>query len=467
MGFLAVRHCRPVTSIFASAALIVLGGCTHYEASPVSIANVAGRYSERSMSLEAAAARCAAMAPRASCDAAHPDKLVLFAVLLANNPTVAAARAKVASAQAAARAAHVPAGPTMTLSSEYAGAEAKPWLFGVAADFPLDIGARKAARIGSADLAVAAARDDLADAIWIARTALVRGLAERLVAEWQSAVAQRLGALQERRFAVMERRVVQGEASRAELERVRADLADARKRNAAASARHDAATVQIATALGVPLEQAQRLVANWPDFEAPPSIKAIAPADRYSALLGRPELLKAITAYEQSEFDLRGEVARQYPAINVGPGFSWDHGLVKIPFNIGLALPPFDLNRHAIAAATARRSELAAQLEALYASAVASIDSALAESMAARRVLAQTRELDLPIAARLAAQADRELTSGAIDRSDWVAAQAGLEVARVNELDALARVLAADIALEEALRRPLSGPETLIEGAGS
>ena len=75
--------------------------------------------------------------------------------------------------------------------------------------------------------------------------------------------------------------------------------------------------------------------------------------------------------------------------------------------------------------------------------------------------------MDLPIAARLAAQADRELAAGAIDRSDWAAAQAGLEIARLAELDALARAIMADAALEESMRRPLSGPETLIGVAAS
>lgn len=458
---------KPAQLFSAAAVLLVVGGCVHYAPKPVSVTDTATRFFAQTIDLNTAAAACRARAQRAPCDASNPDKLVLFEVLLANNPAVAVARARVASAEAAARAAHTPASPTMTLSAEYAGADPKPWLLGVATDVPLDTGGRRAARIGSADLAVTAARYDLAEAIWAARMILVRAMAEQLVADRQRDVAGRLQALQERRLAVLVRRVAQGEASRAELERTRTDLADARSRVAAATARHEAAGVQISAALGVPLEQARALSASWSGLETPAPLKAVAPGDRYAALLGRPDLLKGIISYEQAEFDLRGEVAKQYPALSVGPGFTWDHGLVKIPFNIGLALPPLDLNRRAIAAAETRRSEAGTQLEALYAAAVTGIDQALAEATAARRSLAQTRELDLPIAARLATQANRELEAGAIDRNDWAVAQAGLEIARLAELDALARVLAADAALEEALRRPLSGPELLIEGAGS
>ena len=58
--------------------------------------------------------------------------------------------------------------------------------------------------------------------------------------------------------------------------------------------------------------------------------------------------------------------------------------------------------------------------------------------------------------------ADRELAAGALDRADWGAAQAGRLTTRRLELDALARALTADLALEDALRRPLSGPELMI-----
>ena len=113
-------------------------------------------------------------------------------------------------------------------------------------------------------------------------------------------------------------------------------------------------------------------------------------------------------------------------------------------------------------AATARRSEAAAKLEADYAAAIGAVDGALGEADAAQRALDEFRRLDLPIAARLAAQADRELAAGSLDRADWGAAQAGRLTTRLLELDALARALTADLALEDALRRPLSGPELMI-----
>jgi CRISPR system Cascade subunit CasA len=159
---------------------------------------------------------------------------------------------------------------------------------------------------------------------------------------------------------------------------------------------------------------------------------------------------------------LRGEVAKQWPEIHLEPGYTWERGLVKLPFSLGLVLPPVDLNRGAIAAAEARRAEAGAHLEAVIVRGQAAIEAALIEQEAARGALARTREVDVETARRFAVQADRELAGGAIDRVDWSAAQVGLRLAELAEIEALRRAHAADAALEDALRRPLEGPETQI-----
>jgi CRISPR system Cascade subunit CasA len=200
----------------------------------------------------------------------------------------------------------------------------------------------------------------------------------------------------------------------------------------------------------------------WDGFDAPAPQPIADAAKRLAALTGRADVLKATTLYDQAEASLRGEIARQYPAISIGPGYTWERGLVKIPINLALVLPPLDGNRGAIAAAEARRAEAGANVEASVAAAAAAIDLALADTRQARAQLAQVRSGELPAAQRLALQADHELAAGAIDRGEWAAAQAGAGLARLTELDALAVVHAADAELETALRRPVEGPELAI-----
>ena len=443
---------------------VSLAGCVRYVARPVSPDAIAASPHVRPFDVGVIAARVKALAPAAPFDPARWDRLSLFAALIERNPDVAVARAAVVRAMAEERAAHAPAGPTLTLTTEYAGAapEASPWLFGGAVNIPLDVGGVRSARIDGAALKTMVARYDYLEAVWMARQALRTALINRMIATRQADAGHVLTALRERHFAAVSRRVAAGETTRADLERVRADLSDTRRRAADADARISAETRTISALTGVPVPMLTNNMVVWDGFDSP-LINGVSDApSRRSALVARADILRVVAAYDESEANLRGEVARQYPAISVGPGFTWERGLVKLPFAIGLALPPLDLNRRAIAAAEAKRAEAGRTLEAAIANATAAIDAADGEAAAARVALSTLRRDELPAAQRLAAQAERELRAGAIDRTDWAAAQEGALVARLAELDALARVHNADTALELALRRPLEGPELSI-----
>lgn len=445
--------------------VILLAGCTGYTPAPRSIETTAEKFAVRSVSLAQAATICRRLAPTAPCDPQQPDRLLLLAAATRNNPDVAVARAHVRSAEAAARAARSAQPATLTLSTEYARASdaASPWLLGAGLDAPLDIGGRRSARLSAADLDVVAARYDLAEAIWAARMSLVRALNASTIATRQQSLGTLLLELQQRRLSAAQRRAVAGEIAVAEVERVRSDLADARRRVALATAAGHAAQIALAKVLGAPAAVLPPLAVES-QASGMTAVPNVDPTLRANALLSRPDLHKAIVEYDRSEADLRSEVAKQYPALSIGPGFTWERGLVKLPFNLGLALPPLDLNRSNIRAAEARRAEAGEQLESAYASAFSAIDAADAERRAAIYALRELQRTDLVIAARIAKQASNELAAGAIDRTEWGAGQAGLLGAKLAELDANDRLLAAEAGLEDALRRPLSGPELLIKG---
>ncbi|MEP6784729.1 MAG: TolC family protein [Sphingomonadales bacterium] len=445
--------------------MALLSGCVHYAAQPVLPTTIATAQAAREIDNVAIGAELTRIAPGIHFDPARWNRLTLFAAIIIGNPDVLAARKALTTATAAARSARSPAtGPTLTLTSEYAGAapDPSPWLFGGAIDVPIDRGGRRAARLDNADLAVEIARYDYVETIWTARMAVVRALAAHFVADRQLAVLDNLLALRQRHFDAMSRRVEAGEASRTELERVRADLSDALRRRDGARVQGDAEIAKIATLVGLPAVALAGVTFEWTGFDTAVPIPPLNASARIGAIVGRADILKGMAAYDQSEADLRGEVAKQFPAISIAPGYTWERGLVKLPLSVGLALPPLDLNRRAITAAEARRSEAGARIEALVASAGGAIDMAAREAEAARAALAAVHNGELVIARRLANHADAELTSGAIDRTDWAAAQGGLAAARLSELDALARVHAADAALDDALRRPQEGPETMI-----
>jgi CRISPR system Cascade subunit CasA len=286
------------------------------------------------------------------------------------------------------------------------------------------------------------------------------------VRSWRSVSASfssQLADLRERQVAAMERRLASGEIARVEAERIRSEGANVMRRRRDADASATQASQSPAAAIGVPVEALAGITPVWPDFDAPPDPALAASADaRRQAILSRADLLHALADYQSSEATLRGEVAKQYPQITVSPGYTWERGLVKLPVSLGLILPPLDANRRAIATAEASRVEAGRKLDVVVLNAAAAVDAALVEARAARAALAEVRTRERPLAERLAAAAARGLAAGSTDRAEWAAAQAGAVEAALAELDALARVHAADAALEDALRQPVAGPELAI-----
>lgn len=452
---------RPLISLLLGVAS--LAGCATYAPAPIAPADMLHSYQTLTLDKASAANTMKRIAPSATWSGDAWDRLGLLAAALNANPTIAEARAHVRSLDAAAVAAEVGPPMTLTLTAEYAGkaTESSPWLFGATSDIPLDLGARKDARIDSAWFAAISGRYDYAEAVWATRMGISRSLADVKLTEREISIGQELAAVRSRQLAALERRVAGGEASRSDLERVRVDAAADARRQQDADAREVAARIALAEAVGVSPASLEGVNFAWEGFDAALTATNV-DAVRDNALLARVDVLRALAAYDQAEADLRAEVGKQWPEIHVGPGYTWERGLVKLPFSVGLVLPPADLNRGAIAAAEARRSEAGVHVEAVIARTQAAVDGALIERKAALAALAHIRDLEIPAAQRIAGQADEELANGAIDRVDWCAAQVSLLLMRLAEVDALRRMHVASAALEDALRRPLDGPELQI-----
>lgn len=385
----------------------------------------------------------------------------LLAEALRNNPAVAEAAAKYRTARAAAKTSHVPPSATLTLTAEYAKSEPKQWLYGAGSDIPLDIGGRRKERIGAADLAALQALYDYGEAVWTVRTALARARAERSFADEELAQARAVEALRQARADRLDQRVAAGEDDRALALTARGELETARRRVTDALGRRAAADAALAGALGLPV-LAIRDLRLAPAVPPPASLDL--PAAARSAALTRRDVLRAVVDYDLAESALRLEIAKQYPEIHVGPGYTYDHGVAKLPFNLALALPPQDLNRAAIAQAETKRTEAGRSLEAVQAAALSAIDTADVGLAVARKaaVLVETR--DIPNADALAATTARSLKAGAADRVDELGARALAQEARLALIDARKAQALAGIDLEDALRAPFDPAElTLLE----
>lgn len=442
---------------------LLLSGCAQYEARPVDLPAIV--QSRTALTLDEPGIETVRdrIAPGAAIGTGR-DRLWLLAAILAHDPKVAAAKAGIATAQAHAKAERHVVAPTLTLTSEYANdpTTSSPWLIGGAVDLPLDLGGRRGARLRSTDLGVVIARYDFADIVWAERLAARRALIDHFIAERRIAIGEQALVLRDRQLATAERRLKSGEASKVEVETARLTRGAVARDIALAQSQLAQSNETIATILGAPAEAISDRNWVWNDFDRPADAAEISGDARTAAIAGRADVLKALADYDRADAAYRGEIAKQFPALTVSPGYTWERGLVKLPLSVGLVLPPFDLNRHAIAAAARVREEAGKHLEEVVATADNAIASALVERDQALSALRDVRDHDLPVAQAIARRADDRLRLGDIDRLEWAEAQAALLDARVREVDALAREQIAEAALEDAMRKPLEGPEMMM-----
>lgn len=445
-------------------ALALLAGCVRYQPAPIVLTDRAQALTGTRFDPTAIQAEARRLAPDAA--PAGLDRLALFAALLTRDPKIVQARTAIATAEAEARASRHAVGPTFTLSTEYAHdpSASSPWLLGGAVNLPLDRGQQRQSRLDRADLAILIARDDYAETVWSERMALRRALIDAAIAARQITAGQAIADLRTRQIAALQRQVEAGAFPGGSLSPYRALQAQEQRAIEDARGHEVAARAAIAGLLAVPVATLADQPFAWPEFDTPSAEPALAitPALRLQAVTARADVLRALAAYDQTDADVRLEIARQYPMINLGPGYTWERGLVKLPLAINLALPSFDRNRAAIRTALAKRDEAAAAIDSVLTTAQAEIEAALVERRAAMAALTRLQTSELPQLDAAAAQAEARLSRGQIARADWADAQIAAQTARRNALDLLARVQAADAALENALRRPIEGPETRI-----
>lgn len=224
--------------------------------------------------------------------------------------------------------------------------------------------------------------------------------------------------------------------------------------------RRDEGRRRLAASLGLPAQalDAARLPFDDLGPTALPEPAALATAAR-GALQTRPDVLAALADYEASQAALQIEIARQYPDLAIGPGYSWDAGALKWSLGIALSLPVFDRNQGPIAEAKARREEAAAAFRGVQEQAMAEIADSQAAYGQARRQLDLAARIAADQGARLHA-ATAAFEAGAIDRPALLAARLEASAADAALTESTLDAHRAAGRVEDALRRPLPSAPT-------
>jgi cobalt-zinc-cadmium efflux system outer membrane protein len=338
-----------------------------------------------------------------------------------------------------------------------------PWTLTFALDIPLETAGRRGYRIAAARHLSRAAFLEINSTAWHVRSRLRRdflslfGLLQRkdllekrklILSDIAELYRQRLAAGEASGFAVTAS-AVEFDKAALSLSRAEKDLAQARR--------------NLAGAVGLPATAFSGIAISWDGMERP-TASLYSSSVRREALLGRADILAELEKYEAAQSELRLEIAKQYPDIQLGPGYSWDQGDNEWSLGVSIILPVFNRNQGGIVRAEARRKEVAAQFRTLQYSIIEEIDAAyqgyedaLKNLKAADSILAGRHKQYEAMKIRFMA--------GQADRIALLNAELEVALSKVARLDALLAAQRSVGRLEDAVQRPLNREDGFPEKA--
>jgi cobalt-zinc-cadmium efflux system outer membrane protein len=466
-----MRRCGALFSLLGT-----LVGCVQYHAAPLEPEHSAGEFAARRLTEVRLPDELIRLMPQTA--ATWPprewDRAELLAVALTQNPQLAVARAQVAAALSHEITAAEAPNPDLILQSEYARHDAHPWLYGVGLNWLLRSTERRRLDVEIAQIETGSARLQLMDQAWSVRSALAAALSDWESGRRRLSLLARLAAAQDRLLALESQRVKAGEDAPSGLLIAQQARIQIEQQEAELRAAVNAAQAAAAKALGLPPQALDGATFRWPDWGEPPPVdEDTCRETREQALLSRADLGEAMAEYAAAEAKLQQSIARQYPQFVLSPGYYWDHGIAKFPFDVGFTLP-FNRNKGEIAEARAGRELAAQRMLALQADIYGQIVAAeRAENVA--RASANAAQRQLEAARQQQRTADLGLRLGAADVQDQLAAEILAARAELEVVEMCAQLQNSRNALEDALHAPLSGPElalaksmpSIVTGGGS
>lgn len=373
------------------------------------------------------------------------------------SPDVRLARAQMRVAEAQIVAAGARPNPSVSGEIGYSTSPESKGLFSIIPNFTIQTAGKRGFRILQAERMAEAARLAVGEAGWRVRSRARTALLDYLISVRRRDLLRREEQLRSEIVQIFDRRLEAGEAARPELDVFRVDLVTTQAALLASEGETARGRAALASAIGAPLSAIEGTPIEWSQLDSPlPEGQLPLQVVQRAGLLHRIDVRRLVAEYAAADAALRLEVARQYPDIQIGPGYTFEEGLSRYVFAGGLApVPLFHRNRGMIGVAEAERSRVEAQVEAVQAQAIGEIERALAQyrsataewSESARRLIAiRTEREEAAVKALEAGEGDR--LAVAMTRLESVTAERA-------RLDALARVQTALGALEDAVQQPL------------
>jgi cobalt-zinc-cadmium efflux system outer membrane protein len=449
---------NPWLRLSACVSLLMATGCAihKYRAAPISTASSLVRFEARSLAdaglkqfIETNTHQALENWPLRTWTL---DQLTLAAYYY--SPDLDLARANVANAEAGIVTAGARPNPTIGFGAGHETSPDNPYLWNFDFTLPVETAGKRGYRVLEARQLTEASRVALAETAWQVRMKVRSALLEYLIAQRQVGV---LGAEEKARVQqvhLLHRRLEAGEIARPELNNAELDLTNLRLALRAAQGSIDTNRSTLAAAIGIPVVALADHDFLWPKFDAPSRVSTA--EIQKQAALNRLDLRQGLAEYQASEANLRLQVAKQYPDIQLAPNASHQEGFNNFSLGVVLELPILNQNQGPIAEAEARRKQVAAHVRTLQTEAIAEANGALASYKTA---LAQLADVDAglnTVQQNLERQAKGSVQSGEEDRIFLTAVQIQAAITARAHLDALHNTQLALGALENAIQRPLT-----------
>ena len=270
-----------------------------------------------------------------------------------------------------------------------------PWTIGLLFDFILERPAKRLARYELADAGINVTRININATAWNIYSGL-----RRQYFNYQSVLnSQEQLQLQEKItqevMKLLARRLELGEASEFEMSSIQLDLQRARL----ALTNHKVAVVDarhaLAGSLGLPVTALDKMIISYVEPDMLIMINDLGREELLSiALTQRLDIQQALAQYSAHESALRLEIEKQYPDINLSPGFIFDQSDKIWALGAAWILPLFHpLNEGPIREALAERERKQSEFLALQARVINEVAMAEGRLQAQKSALREAEQL--------------------------------------------------------------------------
>ncbi|RQS71503.1 TolC family protein [Burkholderia sp. Bp8963] len=439
---------------------VLSGGCSTYHPQPIAPTELARQFEERTL----ASNELHAYLARELGHDVEPwplpswNRETLTLAAWYYSPALDVARAHWGTAKAGIDVAGSIPNPVLQLPFQWATPNpgpGAPFTTGPALDIPIETAGKRGYRIDQASHLSEAARLAIRNEAWKVGAQVRDALLALYAARTRSAVLSRKVDAERQIVAMVTKRRSVGESAGPDVDAALVVATQAQADLATAQAAEQDARAQLAAAIGVPVSALDGVRFDLNGFDAVPPSPPVADAQR-DAILHRADLLGSLAEYAAAESALQLEVAKQYPDIHLGPGYTYDTGTHKIGFGLaGITLPIFDQNQGGIAEAEAKRKEGAARTAALQDTILGDLDRALTRYRASIDALTLTEAHRAAARRQLDSQA-AGFAAGNVDRLAFTQAKADYASSEIAHLDAIVAIRQAAGALEDTMQRPLT-----------